>query len=302
MEIKKSSLTNKFCSVEGGGDPGAGGGVPAGGAPAGGDAGGGGTAVQNFDWGKTGGVDAAGLAIIQERQWKNPAEMLNSYRNLEKLTGVPANQLIKLPKGNDPGEWGLIYDKMGRPKTPEAYNLPIPEGDKGEFAKVAGKWFHEAGLSEAQGRKLAEIWNGYTKSMSDAETIRMTEQTTIEINDLKKSWGNEYQSRSAIVDRAGTAFGMTNDQLEALKIAMGPKAAMEFMYNIGSKIAVEDANLIGAGSNGGKFTTMTPEVAKAEIMRLKKDRSFGQQMVSGDPKVKSEAQDKLNRLHQIAFP
>lgn len=300
MEIKNLRLTNKFCSVEG--DPG-GGGAPAGGAPAsGGDPGGGGTAVQNFDWGKTGGVDAAGLAVVQERQWKTPNDLLSSYRNLEKLTGVPANQLVKLPKGNDPGEWNEVYNKMGRPKAPEGYNLPIPEGDKGEFAKVASKWFHEAGLSEAQGRKLAEIWNGHIKTTSDAETTRMTEQTTIEITALKKAWGNEYQSRSAIVDRAGTAFGMTNDQLEALKIAMGPKAAMEFMFNIGSKIAVEDANLIGAGSNNGKFTAMTPEVAKAEILRLKKDRSFSQQMVSGDPKVKSEAQDKLNRLHQIAFP
>ena len=253
-----------------------------------------------FDW-KTTGVDDLGMTLINERQWKNPSDLVNSYRNLEKLTGVPANQMVKLPSTADSVEWNAVYDKLGRPKDPTGYKLPVPAGDNGKFAVEAAKWMHEAGLSENSGRKLAEKWNGFIAEGMKAEEARVTKAVEGDVAALKVEWGGNYQANSDIVDRAAQSFGMNTEQLTALKIALGPKAAMQFMFNIGSKIAVEDKDLIRNADGSPSFNGMTPEIARAEIKRLQVDKDFARQFNSQDPKSRLEAREKMRQLQRRAF-
>lgn len=253
-----------------------------------------------FDW-KTHFTDPIALKKIEERGWKGPGDLLQSYTNLEKFTGVPAEQIVKIPKGNDPAEWGEAFKKLGRPDTPDGYKLAVPEGDSGDFAKAAAAWFHEAGLSQFAAAKISEKWNEHIQKTIETGTKAAEVEFTGEVNALKTEWGAEYQSRSQLVDRAAKAFGMTTEQLSALRDAMGPKGAMKFLHNIGSKLAVEDAGLIGS-AEASSFNSMTPERAQAEINALQKDRTFAEQFNSSDPKVKSEARARMRRLHMIAFP
>ena len=41
-----------------------------------------------FDWTKAG-LDNDSMALVNDRQWKGVPDVLTSYRNLEKLVGVP---------------------------------------------------------------------------------------------------------------------------------------------------------------------------------------------------------------------
>ena len=56
-----------------------------------------------FDWSKQG-LDNDAMALVNDRQWKGIPDVLSSYRNLEKLTGVPPERILKLPGANDPVE------------------------------------------------------------------------------------------------------------------------------------------------------------------------------------------------------
>ena len=254
-----------------------------------------------FDW-KGNGATPEGEALVSQRQWKNPGELLHSYQNLEKLTGVPANQIIKIPSNNDSTEWEAVYTKLGRPADAAGYKLPVPEGDDGKFAQEASKWMHEAGLSENAGRKIAEKWNTHLATMNQAENDKVILQNTTDTAALKVAWGPNYQANSDIVDRAAQSFGMSDVQLGALKVALGSKAAMEFMFNIGSKVAIEDKELIRNPDGSLGFEGMTPDVAKGEIQRLMKDKSFSQQFNSTDPKTRQESREKMSRLQKMAYP
>jgi hypothetical protein len=253
-----------------------------------------------FDWGAVT-LDPDIKALVTDRQWKTPNDLAKSYQNLEKLTGVPPEQIIKLPKGDDPNAWNEVWNKLGRPAKAEEYKIPLPEGDKGEFAKVAAQWFHEAGLTQAGATKLATQWNNYQAAQAKAYNETMTARDTQEVATLKTEWGADYDKHAAVVDQAAKVFGMTPEQLADLKYVMGPKAAMTFLRNIGSKLGVEDPNF-PTGQQPQGFNNLSPEQANAEISRLKKDKAFAQEFNSADPRVRSEARAKMARLAIIAAP
>jgi len=256
-----------------------------------------------FDWGKAG-LDPAASAVVAEQKWSTLNDAITGYANLRKLTGVPADQLIKLPAPKDaadPKVWNDIYAKLGRPETPEKYVLPVPEGDKGEFATEIKPIFHKLGVSQSQATELAKWWNERITTAQKAQQVEADTKLAEDVSALKKAWGPEYDANATLVDRAATTFGMTQEHLDAFKVALGPKAAMEFLYNIGRKIAVEDKTVPGLGGTGGTFA-MTPEQAKAMIAERRVDRNFAALFNSSDPKQRQEARLEMDRLHKIAYP
>lgn len=290
MADATASATTTTTTTEGTATPGPAGTAPA--APA--------TSTTGFDW-KSVGVDDAGLNLVNDRQWKSPADLLKSYTNLEKLTGVPADKLIKLPKDNDPAAWNEVYTKLGRPESPDKYVIPVPEGQPKDFANEASRWFHEAGLPQAAVTKLAEKWNGFMTAQQQAAAEKQAQENQVQVNDLKKTWGPDYDKNAQVADRAADTFGMNQDQLSALKQVLGPKGAMEFLHKIGSKIAVESTQDPAGMNQRGEFQ-LTADQAKAEIARLKGDKSFAQLFLSPDPKQRMDARSQMDRLHKLAYP
>lgn len=252
------------------------------------------------DW-TSGITDEATRSWVTSKGYKDPSALAQSALNLEKLIGAPADRIVKLPTDANAAEWDQVYAKLGRPETADKYDLPIPEGDAGDFAKIAKDWFHKAGLSASMARSVAEQWNGHVSELSKAQTVKMQQEHEAQINGLKNEWGGEYQANTEIVDRAAEAFGMTGEQLTALKGAMGPAAAMKFMHSLGSKVALPANGLVN-GERTGSFGGVSPEQARAEIASLKGDKAFSAQYTSKDDKTRFEAREKMNRLHQIAYP
>ena len=276
----------------GAGDAGAGAGA--------GNAGAGTAAPPAFDW-KTAGLPAEDLAFVTEKGWKSVVDQTQSYRSLEKLVGAPPERIIKLPGEKDPPEsWDTVYNRLGRPEKPEAYQIPLPEGDKGDFAKQMAPIFHKAGLSQAQVKALAEGTNAHVAAEIKRQTEAASAAHETEIKTLKTEWGAQYEKNEAIVNKAAESFGMTKEQVAALKQSMGPRGAMRFLYNIGSKISAEGTFVAGEGAPG--FEGMTPEQAQAKIAANRTNSAFVQQFNSADPKVRADARAEMERLNKIAFP
>jgi len=275
-------------------------GAPASSAPAGLNGQPGAAQADAFNW-QTVGLDSEASTLVTERQWKHPNDVIKSYRNLEKLTGVPAEQIIKLPKGDDPKAWNEVYTRLGRPEKAADYKLPVPEGQDGSFAKTAADWFHEAGVTQAGATRLATKWNEFQAAQQQQQAAQIAARDTEQVNALKSEWGVNYDRLAGQVDKAAETFGMKPEQLAALKQVMGPKEAMQFMQKIGSKLGVEDAQFHDGAAPQG-FNNMSPEQAQAEIKRLQNDKLFAQEFNSKDPRVKSEARQKMARLSVIAAP
>lgn len=300
-----------FFNQDGGGNGGGTGGAE--GAANGGDAGAAGTAGAGasgggapaaFDW-KSLKLDPAAQNVVEAHQWKGPAELLGSYTNLQKAMGIRSgdpNRVLILPKDGDaPEAWNDVFTKLGRPATPDEYGLPVPDGQPKEFAAEVSKWFHELGIPKGAAVKLAERWNAKTTEALTAAQAKTTTEHAAQIESLKSEWGTNYNQNAQLVDKAAEAFGVGQEELTALKSALGPGKAMKFLHTIGSKLGVEGKFIEGAG-NGGTLS-MTPAQAQAELLRLKSDKTFIEMWNSkADIRSRQEARQKMFQLQQIAYP
>lgn len=236
--------------------------------------------------------DADLKGYVQNKGWKDPVELANGYKNLEKLLG---GEKVPLPKGADDKEgWDRVYDALGRPKSPEEYKLPVPEGDPGDFAKAAAGKFHELGITAQQAEKLAAWYNEMGSNAMQAQTQQSTQKVEQELQALKGEWGQAWDENINLGQRAAREFGLDQQKLTALENAWGTKGMLEFMARIGRGLTEHTFE-------GGKSTQsfgMTPEAARQRISELRTDQSWSTKYMSGD----SEAQKELQRLMKIAYP
>lgn len=231
----------------------------------------------------------------QNKGWKNPGEMLDSYQNFEKLMGAPQDKIIKMPDSEDAEGWRGVYAKLGRPQTAEEYKLPVPtENGDPNFAKAASGWFHEMGLSVKQAQAITAKFNEYQAGQIAAGKTQTIEAMTNEQNAVKTKWGAAYDQNVKVASRAAREFGMTTDVLSKMEAAMGYEKLMMHFHAIGSKLG-ESSFHDGHGGSGG---AMTPEQAKSAIAEKMKDKTFIQKMDQKDVSALNE----WNRLHQMANP
>lgn len=259
-------------------------------------------AAAKYDWAALK-LDPDLQAVIDHHGFTDPGMVVKSFANAEKLMGLPPDRIVKMPTDKSTSEeWNEYYTRLGRPAKPEDYKLPVPEGDSGEFAKTAQNWMHEAGIPAAMATKVATKWNEYVAGqMKAAKTAQETKNST-EGAELKTEWAVDYDKNFELVDKAAHAFGMTKVQLDALRSAMGVKAAMKFMREIGVKVGTE-GDFVDPDKGGGGFQgNLTAEQAGAQLKALVASKEHQQMFNSKDPKTRQEAREKQRRLEVMAAP
>lgn len=254
-------------------------------------------AADSFDWAAQG-LDADTSAYVATKGFKTPVDVITSYRNYEKLQGVPADQMIKLPKHDaDPKEWRTnVWEKLGAGKTAEEYKLPVPEGGDPEFAKTAAGWFHETGIPVKTAAALTEKWNNHiaeiVKQGDEAGNAKLAQETEA----LKKEWGANHDSRMAMAKNAAGALGVKAEAVDALAKQVGFSEVMKMFATIAEKTG--EANFtVGDGKNNFGGTT-TPAQAQARIRELKSDPGFRDRYLAGDAGARAE----MEKLHKIGYP
>lgn len=232
---------------------------------------------------------------LEMKGFKGPDALADSYRNLEKLRGVPENELLRLPKEGDAEAWGQFYDRLGRPKSPDDYGLPVPEGDDGAFAKTAAQWMHEAGLTPAQAKLLGEKNNEWLAQQVQSFNEQKAVESDRQLSELKTEWGQAFDQNVEIARRAANQFGIKEDQMEALEDALGTKGMMQLFNNIGQSLGEHKAEGFGSGQSGFK---LSPEAARERIKQLGADPEWSKKYLSGGANEAAEMQ----RLQQMANP
>lgn len=284
-----------------GGTAGAAGGAPEGGAGAAGAAGAGSAgagaagAPGASDW--TSGLPELSRGYIQNKGWKSPGEIVESYKSLESNFGVPENQLLKLPKDESDAEgWNKTWNKLGRPEKPEGYGLKDKEGKANDFQKWASETFHGAGLTAKQAQAVVTRWDAHVAEQNKAQETAFNQKVEQEIAGLKSEWGMAHDQNMKQAQAAARSLGVTDQVIDALEKQMGYSATMKLFQKVGSKIGEGD---FVTGDRGNSFgSAMTPEAAKAKIEEIKLDADFQRKWREGGVKEKNE----LERLHRYAYP
>ncbi len=234
--------------------------------------------------------------LVETKGWQTPVDAITSYANLEKFLGADkAGRGLVLPKEDaTPDEWNQVYDRLGRPKSPDEYKLSIPDGDTGVFAKAAAGKFHELGLTAKQAEQLSAWYNEQTQQMAGAQQDGLLQNSEAEMAQLQQEWGKEFDANIEAGRRAARQVGMDADTIAAMEAAIGTKKTMELFYKFGKGLS-EDTFVDGAGNrNFG----VSPEAARVRINQLKADPEWTAKYLGGNADARSE----MERLLRAAYP
>lgn len=233
--------------------------------------------------------------LVQTKGWQTPVDAIQSYANLEKFLGADkAGRGLVLPKDDSPDEWNQVYDRLGRPQSPDQYKLPVPDGDTGEFASAAAEAFHKAGLSAKQATALAEWWNQIQQQMMSGQYEQVAAVQEQEMGQLQQEWGKDFDANIEAGRRAARQFGVDTNTLEAMENAIGTKQLLTLFAKIGKGLA-EDTFVDGSGNRG---FGISPEAARVRISQLKGDSEWTAKYLGGNADAKAE----MERLLRAAYP
>lgn len=247
------------------------------------------------DW--TSSFDDSTKGIIQTKGWKSPADVVGSYANLEKLLGAEkAGRAVVPPKADGtPEEWAAFYNKMGRPEKADGYNIQAPEGGNDEFAKSASTWFHEAGLTPKQAEVITAKWNEHINGTMTQQQEAFAQTAEVDVQELKKAWGNEFEAKSELARRALRESGLSKEEGQAIERALGVKKAAEVFAFLGDQF--REAPMKGGEGQRSTFG-ITSQDAMQAIQDRRADPAWTARYLSGNADAKAE----FDRLHQIAYP
>jgi hypothetical protein len=236
---------------------------------------------------------------IENKAWKSPVEAIKSYRELEstfsKVRGAPPDRLVVLP-GPDakPEDYAPIYDRLGRPKTPEDYKLTGLDGTSTDpFAQKMAPVMHINNLTSSQAKALNEAYNQYAQSFIEQQAADNESKVKADLLTLHQEWpGQVYDERMALAKRAAESYGVSEEWIDKLHTVLGAEV-FRFFARIGE----------GQGEGGKGFALqrrwhhhlgMTPGVRRRNSDAL--HRSGVRRFVAGDV----EANARVDRLLQIS--
>ena len=198
--------------------------------------------------------------------------LAKSYVHAQQMVGADK---VALPgKSATPDEWGEVYAKLGRPESPDGYELAynnLPEGAEMDDGMVS--WFkdtaHKAGMNPQQAQMMLDAYN--EMQFSDAENVGLEAQARVEQieGELRKEYGQAFDDRMALANGVLAEFG--NPEITEVQLADGTMLGdnpeiIRMLANMGVYLRdkVGEDTLEGVKTSGG----VTPSDAMQKVSDL----------------------------------
>ena len=212
--------------------------------------------------------------------FKTPQDVAKSYVNAQSLIG---KEKIPVPgKDADPlsaegrKEWDIVYDRMGRPSDPKAYELPKLETPQGfpetppETIDGFKQLSHDIGLLPHQVKALYQ-WQheqavGNVKNHTDATATALRASE----GELRKEYGKAFDGNLSAAQGLLKKFGGAEviQALESTGLGNNPHM-VRFMVKVARQFGEDGNTLVGDTQSG----VLTPAEAKVEVEKIMADKS-----------------------------
>lgn len=248
------------------------------------------------------GVDAETLGHWQNKGWKvdDPKEIAiaatKQAREAEKFFGVPADQLLKLPKADaKPEDIKAFWAKLGAAEAKDIDLSAIKRGGEALDEGFATAMRDALAAAFVPKDKAVGIAAAVVKALESADTAKTTisaAKLAEERAALDRNWGTnkDFNLLKAMegARRLGPEFVKA---LETAKDGPGYAAIMEGMRKIGMG-TTEDTFIErgAAGGTGQGVGVTTREGAAARMAELQSDAAWCKRLTSGDAQAKIEFQ------------
>ncbi|MBV8096598.1 MAG: hypothetical protein JO110_25820 [Acetobacteraceae bacterium] len=249
-------------------------------------------------------VDAETIGHIQNRGWHDKApeivaiEAIKAHREAEKYIGVPADQVIRLPK--DPADakaWDAVWARLGSIKDGEKVdyaNIKHADGSPldAQLADLATGLAHRTHATRDGAIILAQELAKFLDGRKANELADQTAALAKEKDALAQNWGANANVNAVVATNAAKALGVRPEEVNALEKVIGYSRVMEMFRQIGTRIG-EDSFVRGQGATSGGV--MTVEQARAEIVTLKNDPEWVKRWLNGG-RAEAKQFENLTRI------
>jgi hypothetical protein len=216
-------------------------------------------------------------AWAENKKFASPADAIKAYRHLESQLG--GEKLIVPKSADDKDGWEKIYKVLGRPEAPDGYKFDAFEKVDpkltGAFAPIA----HQLGMSQAMVEGVVKF---NETMLAEQEAAKATAHKA-EVAEVRKALGGEFDAALERGVRAAERFGLDTPMLAALRGAIGPKALITVLDNIGKAMGEDKMD------GGGKTDLgMTAEKAATRKEEIRRSPELTDKLRKGDPALKAE--------------
>jgi len=195
---------------------------------------------------------------------KDVGNLAKSYINAQQLIGADK---LAAPKNPSEEQLSEIYNYLGKPETPDAYEVAvdgniITEEAANSYKDVA----HKLNLTPQQASGILEYYKGLATSTQEQAVQSIEHQREQVENDLKKEWGQAYEQKISGAGQAIREYGnpeMLEWQLaDGTKLGNHPEFIKAFANIADFRQSVTSEDTISNTTSG---SVMTPKEAQAEI-------------------------------------
>lgn len=154
------------------------------------------------------------------QNFSNMNDFVKSYLHSQKLVGAD-----KIPVPNKMAtdeDWKAVYDRLGRPETPDGYKYNLPKETKLEEStlKAFSEEAHKLGLLPKQAEGIINYYNSIAEQSEQAATVNEEAARAEAEAELRKEYGPAYDLKIAQARNLATnTFGQ--DFLRDTKLADG---------------------------------------------------------------------------------
>lgn len=255
-----------------------------------------------FDQDFTDWLSSKGVKTTDAFKNEDVYKVAKSYRETEKW--ALGGEKIVLPKEGAPQEvWDALYNKIGRPTTPEGYKLEV--GDKADEALVNSfkEQAFKAGMPQSKVEELYKWFSETAANLESQQEAAKVEAFNADKVALSTEWGKDAVRNADLADRGTNValklLGLEGEKAvgfqEKLEAGIGLRNAAVLMMKL-SELAATTGDQFEGDPTTRAGLTPSAQQAEAEIAKLKGDRQFQERRRNGD----AQATARWNELHRIA--
>lgn len=232
------------------------------------------------------GMSPDDVAFVGLKGWPDNSAMLKSYRNLERLRGVDADKLAKIPDPENADEVAEFRAKMGVPEAADGYeaievNLSTGSLDPAMIQGIS----HAVGNTPEQHAVLASTIQHVLQSSLQEQEQATQARDAAEQTALDTEWGPAKDENYLAATKTAERFGLDGERLDAIQTAIGYRATMEMLTQIGRGLG--EHKVAETEQSDAPFG-LTRDVASRQRKELMADKGFRDRLFDGDVAAKSK--------------
>jgi len=197
------------------------------------------------------------------QNFSNMNDFVKSYLHSQKLVGAD-----KIPVPNKMAtdeDWKAVYDRLGRPETPDGYKYNLPKETKLEEStlKAFSEEAHKLGLLPKQAEGIINYYNSIAEQSEQAATVNEEAARAEAEAELRKEYGPAYdlkiaQARNLATNTFGADFLRNTKLADGSVLGNHPQVVRAFA-DLASKMS-EDSMVQGEATSAMTIKEIDSEI------------------------------------------